>query len=302
LAIRFADWLTPMIRHRLGQDQPWDDNRYAMSPDVFSLPADTPFMAASSCAARDFYHPEFRRLCDMLGQQIHLRRKLWEWIFITHHALASGVVRPGSRGLVFGVGREPLPAAFAMHGMRITATDAPEDIASAAGWSDGRQRSDHLSGLPNGRMDRTAFERAVEWRPADMTAIPADLTGYDLVWSSCALEHLGSLQAGLDFIVDSVERTLAPGGFAIHTTELNLTSNDATLDRGDTVLYRRRDFEALIAELRKRGHQVHDFVVAPDTYAMDTYVDTPPYRKPHLRARFFDYVTTSAGIVIRKAR
>lgn len=290
-----------MIRYRLEKEQVWTRNSYAMSPEVFQLPADAPFMDSSTCCARDFYHPRFGQLCEMLDEPVHLHRKLWEWVFIVHHALGAGVVRPGARGLVFGVGREAMPWVFARQGMSITATDAPDSVATAAGWSDGSQRSDRIGGLPHGRMDRQAFEQAVDWRAVDMTRIPDDLTGYDLVWSSCALEHLGSLQAGLDFILDTVERTLAPGGLAVHTTEMNLSSNRATLEAGDTVLYRRRDLEALIADLRSRGHIVQDLVVAPDSFVMDSYVDTPPYRQPHLRVRYHGFVTTSVGLVIRKA-
>jgi len=30
--------------------------------------------------------------------------------------------------------------------------------------------------------------------------LPADLTGFDFCWSICALEHLGTIAQGLDFI------------------------------------------------------------------------------------------------------
>ena len=40
------------------------------------------------------------------------------------------------------------------------------------------------------------FDQLVTFRPVDMTAIPDDLAGFDFCWSSCALEHLGSLAAG----------------------------------------------------------------------------------------------------------
>ena len=55
-----------------------------------------------------------------------------------------------------------------------------------------------------------------------MNAVPDDLGRFDLVWSSCALEHLGTPQAGLDFIMRTLD-LLEPGGLAVHTTELELT-------------------------------------------------------------------------------
>ena len=64
-----------------------------------------------------------------------------------------------------------------------------------------------------------------------MNAIPADLGRFDLIWSSCALEHLGSPKAGLEFVVRTLE-LLKPGGVSVHTTEIELTLRDDTADYG----------------------------------------------------------------------
>jgi hypothetical protein len=58
--------------------------------------------------------------------------------------------------------------------------------------------------------------------------------------SSCALEHLGTLDGGLDFIVRSAELHF-PGGVAVHTTKFNVLSNNSTIEHGENVIYRRRD-------------------------------------------------------------
>ena len=55
------------------------------------------------------------------------------------------------------------------------------------------------------------LERIVTARHVDMNEIPDDLGGFDLVWSSCALEHLGTPQAGLDFVMRTLD-LLEPGG------------------------------------------------------------------------------------------
>ncbi len=104
----------------------------------------------------------------------------------------------------------------------------------------------------------------------------------------------------MDFVIEAVENTLRPGGVAVHTTEFNLSSNDATIEEGVTVLYRRRDIEDLIGELRARGHQVEPFRLAPDTLTMDGYVDQPPYAGPHVKLGLEGYVCTSVGLVIRR--
>jgi hypothetical protein len=82
---------------------------------------------------------------------------------------------------------------------------------------------------------------------------PEEIGGkYDFIWSSCALEHLGSLQAGLDFILRSCAM-LTAGGIAVHTTEFNVGSDTDTIEEGDSVIYRRRDILGLCERLRRAG-------------------------------------------------
>ncbi|EML1597820.1 class I SAM-dependent methyltransferase [Burkholderia cenocepacia] len=221
-----------------------------------------------------------------------------------HKLLESGVVAPGRRGIVFGVGQERLPALFASMGASIVATDAPPEIGVASGWRQSNQHSDSLSQL---RYDDIApsnvFYARVRHRYCDMTAIPDDLNGFDFTWSSCCYEHLGSLEAGAQFVIDSVEKVLKVGGVACHTTEFNLSSDDETIEEGPTVLYRRRDMVELIDRLRQRGHTVEPFVIAPDSHFLDHHVDVPPWtHNPHLKLRMGEYVATSAGILVTRGR
>jgi hypothetical protein len=169
-------------------------------------------MPFSTCSSRDFFHPEFERLRELIGGRQLFQRKLWEWVFIVHQAIRTGAVGPSKRALAFGVGREVLPAVFARMGARVTATDAPPAIAAAAGWQASGVFVGGLAHLPAKFMNRAAFEALVEWRDCDMNAIDPALTDYDFCWSSCSLEHLGSLEHGLDFIIESVEKTLRVGG------------------------------------------------------------------------------------------
>ncbi len=136
----------------------------------------------------------------------------------------------------------------------------------------------------------------------DMTNIPRELMtgGFDFTWSSCSLEHLGNLQKGIDFVLDSLE-TLKPGGIAIHTTEYNVSSNDDTVESGSTSIYRRTDLQRLFAEAKRRG-----FVVGPMDWGSgdllnDNHVDVPPYTQdPHLKLKIQEYVCTSVGFFIRR--
>ena len=91
------------------------------------------------------------------------------------------------------------------------------------------------------------------FRPVDMNHVPDDLGDFDFTWSSCALEHLGDLDSGIAFFLRQID-CLRPGGVGVHTTEYNVSSNAATVSKGHTVLYRRRDIEELAREVARRGH------------------------------------------------
>lgn len=275
-----------------GQPQP---------PAVLTVPSDVFFPTAVTCRQESFEQPYFAFWCARLGEHLRFHRKVWEFVFICQVLWERGIVFPGARGLGFGVGREPLPAFFASHGCKVTATDMSPEGATEAGWV---ETSQHAAGKEALRRPVVCpdelFEANVEFQECDMNAIPADLTGYDFCWSACALEHLGSIEKGLDFIVRSVE-CLKPGGWAVHTTELNLSSNDATVDNMDTVLFRRRDLEALAERLRAMGHYVAPFDFEPGAKPIDQYIDVPPYRaEPHLKVALWGYSITSFGLMVQR--
>jgi SAM-dependent methyltransferase len=275
---------------------------FVPDPGLFPSAESAAFMAVSNCQATDFYHPRYAQLCKLIAQRPHFHRKQWEWVFVIHQLIEAGVLREGARGLGFGVGTEPLPAAFAAMGVDVTATDAPMNVEGAEAWHATNQHSGDVSQLlrPEIAPD-DLVRRKVEHRPCDMNAIDPALTDFDFNWSSCCFEHLGSLEHGLQFVINAVERTLKPGGVAVHTTEFNASSNEATVAEGDTVIYRLRDMEELVVRLRARGHEVAPFVVGPTAHVLDFHVDVPPYAHDiHLKLLLAGYVTTSAGLIVRR--
>jgi len=266
-----------------------------------SPPIEGPYMAYSTCSAADMKNRQYVEFCHAAGVPPVFHRKCWEWAFVTHHLLRYGAVGPGKRGLVFGVGTEPLPSYFASLGAQIVATDAPPEIAKSSGWMATNEFVDSAERLwRECSIDREAFMQRVSYETCDMTNIADHLAGFDFCWSSCCFEHLGSLEAGMEFVANSVEKTLLPGGVAVHTTEFNLSSNDETMTDGATVIYRKRDLEGLIQSLRDRGHVVTDLRIAPDADPLDFHVDTPPYSGPHLKLRLGHYSVTSVGLVIQR--
>ncbi|WP_435477723.1 hypothetical protein [Variovorax sp. RT4R15] len=280
--------------------------RSTFKPDPSLNPASesSPFMPASNCQASDFYHPRFAQLCKLMAQRPHFHRKQWEWVYVLHHLEQAGVLSKGSRGLGFGVGTEPLPAVFASMGVDVVATDAPLDASRAADWHSTHQHSGDVSQLLNPHIAPDDLVRAkVAHRQCDMNDIDPSLRNFDFNWSCCCFEHLGSLEHGLRFVVNAVENTLRIGGVAVHTTEFNASSNEATVAEGSTVIYRLRDMGELVERLRDRGHDVQPFIIGPTEHALDYHVDVPPYvQDVHLKMLLASYVTTSVGLVVRRGR
>ena len=266
--------------------------------------AETPFMQFATCSTADMVHPRFAELMSLIGIAPSFHRKQWEFGYILHHLLQRNVITPGARGLGFGVGLEVLPAAFANMGSYVVASDAPPEVNEGAGWRETDQHSLSIEDLPNpGICEVRDFQQRVSYRSVDMNNINADLTGFDFCWSACCFEHLGSIQHGLEFVKNSVERCLAPGGIAVHTTELNLSSNHDTVESPHLSIFRRSDLQSLIDGLRASGHTVSDLIIAPDSHYLDQYVDVPPYSNDlHLKLELAGFVTTSVGLVIQKKR
>jgi 2-polyprenyl-3-methyl-5-hydroxy-6-metoxy-1,4-benzoquinol methylase len=252
------------------------------------------------CSGGQFADPAYGEICELFRAKPALHRKQWEFVWILACMRKAGLLRPGARALGFGVGREPLPAVMAAHGVEVTATDAPTDVVQTAGWSSTNQHSASRDELfrPD-ILDREAFDRLVSFRPVDMNAIDADLRGYDVCWSSCCFEHLGSIQHGLDFVENSLE-TLKPGGFALHTTEFNLASDTDTFESPGTSLFRRQDILSLASRLVEKGHEVWPLNFHPGLTELDEHIDLPPYSLPHLKLSLQRYISTSIGIAVRR--
>lgn len=261
-----------------------------------TLQAPVSQMCTSDQMEGDFYTAQ----CVAVGSQPHAHRKLWEFIYVKSVFDYYGVLRPDAKLLGFGVGREPLPSTFAARGAAVVATDAPEEMIAEMGWQSTNQHAANLDELHRWDLvERDIFDRLVSFEPVDMNAIPEHLRDFDGCWSACALEHLGSIDKGLEFIENSLA-TLKPGGIAVHTTEFNLSSNDETFDRDNLAIYRRKDLERLIERLVAAGHRVAPLNLHPGTSPVDEHIDLPPYALPHLKLDVFGYVVTSIGLVVVK--
>lgn len=241
----------------------------------------------------------YARICKELGVNPRPHRKQWEFVWIVAAMQKAGIVQPGCKVVGFGCGREPLPAYFASRGMDVLATDAPPEVVKAS-WGRGQQYANDIDALYKPHLlPRHLFDQRVSFRHADMNAIPDDITGYDGCWSACALEHLGSLQHGLDFIRNSL-KVLRPGGIAVHTTEFNLSSNEDTFEHARASIYRKKDIIGLLRSLKQEGHEVWPLNLHPGDSQLDEVIDLPPYSPVHLKLAFRRFVSTSIGIAVRR--
>jgi SAM-dependent methyltransferase len=270
-------------------------------------------LTSRSCRQADIESDWLRHWCLALGTTPFYHRKLWEDCFILQALWEAGMMAPGRRAIGFAVGKEPLPAILASHGVSVLATDIDATDSRARDWIETGQHVANTDALYRPHLqDRAGFDAMVSFRPADMAELPEALLdgSFDMLWSACAMEHLGSIERGLTFVQRAM-RCLKPGGIAVHTTELNLDATGETLTGGSTVLYQRRNLEALSARLAADGHAMLPLALEHPPQVFDQFIDMPPYEEervplgflspPHLRLSIAGYVSTSVGIIIRKA-
>lgn len=231
------------------------------------------------CCGSDIYSGWHFGLSWLLGGN-PLTRKAWEWTFTIQSLWNLGLLNRGTpaAGIGFGCGTEPLIPLLANFNVSLLATDLTSESELAKTWRETGQNTGNLERLFNPHLvSRADFEARIRYRDMDMTNLPLEeLAGnYDFAWSSCALEHLGSKQKGIDFILNS-SRCLKPGGIAVHTTEYDHTGT-CQVDNWPTVLYTQSDIRELQSQLAASGMELLAPSFQQSGYFIDGYVDIPPY-------------------------
>lgn len=265
-------------------------------------------MTSQLCRHDTLFSPNFVAWMAALGLEPRAHRKNWELGYILQTLSEAGMLAPGKKGLGFAVGAERIPALLAARGCEVLATDLAADDARNAAWATTGQWTGGTAGLYFREIcDEAQFRHNVRFRAVDMNAIPDDLGGFDFTWSTCSFEHCGSLELGIRFMVDQM-KCLRPGGIAVHTTEFNLSSNDATFKKGWTSIYRVRDILEMFDRLEKLGHSVAPLDLRLGQHPLDHHVDEPLEKAPHytedkhLRLAIGPYACTSIGIIVRKGQ
>jgi 2-polyprenyl-3-methyl-5-hydroxy-6-metoxy-1,4-benzoquinol methylase len=253
------------------------------------------------CTASQFYSSEYKRWTDEIAEPHRLHRKQWEFVYILSVLDRYDKLNQGVTGIGFGCGKEPIASVMVNHGCKILLSDLNLDDASQKGWVASDEHSHQLKDLHKEEVcEWNIFEENASFMTIDMNHIPSDLPKFDFIWSSCALEHLGSLRHGIDFILNS-STYLKPGGIAVHTTEYNLSSNDLTIEAENICVYRRKDIEELVEELSMKNLEISPVNFFCGDRVEDGFIDVPPYSSDiHLKLLLSGTVTTSIGLVIHK--
>ncbi len=268
-----------------------------------SLVYDSGKRKSELCKAKDMQADWYQRWCRELNEKPKFHRKQWEFVWVMQALWERDCIQKGKKGLVFAVGTEPGPSIFANYGCDILATDIFPEKGKAMGWTNADQLCFGIESLNTRKLcDDATLGKHVSYRPVDMNDIPGDLTGFDFNWSSCSFEHLGTIEKGIKFLKNQL-KTLKPGGWAVHTTEFNVSSNEKTIDHADTVIFRKKDIDKLVAELRQSGHFVEELDYSLGGLPEDFMVDIFPHRQDvHLKLQLNEFVVTSIGLIIQKRK
>src|SRR5262249_11068410 len=133
----------------------------------------------------------------------------------------------------------------------------------------------------------------------DMRSIDVQGRMFDFTWSSCAVEHLGSISYGTKFLTDQA-RLLKPGGIAVHTVEFTLF-NEHVEEDSFSCMWEYLDIIRLKEKLKSRAPRcrLRDVKIRLED-DLDFYVDVSPFDEHrHLKLLLHDRMSTSLLIVIQ---
>ncbi len=262
------------------------------------------------CTKQDLNSDWARFWSSEIKQEIRYHRKLWEFVYIAQALFNAGKLAPGNIGIGFGCGHEPMPSLFAKYGVRVVATDLSVADPKSKVWALSNQHVEEVEAVRRIDIcpDREKLEN-ISFRSVDMNDISEDLFGqFDFCWSACALEHLGSIDAGFSFIRNSL-RTLKPGGVAVHTTEYTFDPGPAH-ERWPTVIYRKEHVVQFVASLRGEGYAVAGLDFSAGEDPLDYFADLQAkelYSKRleanlHLKTVYDGFPCTSIGLIVRSPK
>lgn len=265
----------------------------------------------------DLEAPWCRYWMRELKTPFRYHRKSWELSYVLQVLFEHGMF--GKTGIGLACGSEMLPSYLIAKGCRITAGDKPfnQNDQAQEGWASSNQYTQSKESLYYTQLvERTLFEDKFTLAYVDMNNLPLNLhESFDFCWSICAIEHLGSIRHGLDFLKNSL-KLLRKGGISVHTTEFNMFSDKNTIDNWGSVLFTKKHLSNLSAEIAQAGGRLYPFDFALGSGFFDRYIDMPPYPHqnvagidtplpaiklcPHIKLLCDGFPATCAGIILQK--
>ncbi len=270
------------------------------------------FPPSRLCTAKELLSPACQQYRDALRiddvhallEYPHFSRREWEFETICGTLDTFGMLARGKTGIGFAVGQEPLSAYFALRGCTILASDLAPDMDEKGLWSDTNQNAmGDLSQINRfGICPPELFEARVSYRDIDMNDIPEDVGTFDFCWSTCAIEHIGSLGHSIRFLKNML-KVLKPGGVAVHTTEINLSSRISTIERGDSAIFKDSDIQEVYEWMTEHGHKMTvDFTRGSEEMDLRRSVTGKKYTDYMLNCNIEGYDSTSFVFIIEKNR
>lgn len=259
------------------------------------------FLTSRLVTQSEFSEPCYNTWCTQIKEPPVTHRKQAEFVMICEALQRMKMLQHGKHGVGFAVGDEPLPALFASLGCKVLATDLDLDDERTSKWMATNQTCTIDSLNNRGICEPTEFTERVKYRAVDMNRIPSDIGLCDFLWSACAVEHLGSIELGSNFIVNTLD-IIKENGVSVNTLEYNVSSNWNTVEKGETVLFRQQDILNIIKRAKAKGFETvgtPSFDIGDGK--LDRYVDLPPYRRsPHIKLEIDKYVCTSFILILKK--
>ncbi|CAO4840538.1 MAG: hypothetical protein CNLJKLNK_00265 [Holosporales bacterium] len=262
-------------------------------------------LTSKLCTQKDIESDWYKIWCARLELFPLYHRKPWEFAFIMQVLFDQNCLISGGSALGFGCGEEPIPALLCSYGINVIATDCPPDLLQS-GWAESGQYTGSIEKLIKPAiLSKEIMEKHCVIEYADMNNIPEKYKqkNMNIVWSACALEHLGSIENGINFIINTLS-CLKVGGVSVHTTEYSLT--DDYVDNWPTVTFTKNHLDRLKSLIDKDLFCCFDFDLSQGDGILDKFIDIPPYstgvESVHLRLSLDGIPCTSIGIIILRIK
>lgn len=269
---------------------------------------DIKFSYCCLCKRKDFDLPYMQKICDNMKEDKRIQLKTWELCSIYKALHERDCIGHGKTGLGFGVGTEPLPALFAKYGCKIVATDLPPDDPRRAYWKSlGFKEKHHPVPFKKNLnvkniCDPVKFDKNVDVQYVDMNYIYESLNNkFDFTWSTSSFEHIGGINNSLAFFRTQM-KCLKVGGWAVHATAYNISSNEETYDAHNMCFFRKKDLERLARDLKEDGNYMEPFDFSTGKEPDDLIEASYPYGEPMIRVRMKGYLITSVILIAQRRR